>query len=165
MTNWNEIAKQIEIAISELALSASRPHGLPEWTEAIKDTARKIGIREHYEVAPDPQKYNQQWLYDLVWYKESEIGTTSVPLVLESEWSMDFYQVRIDFEKLLVAKSQLKIMIFQQHVAEMTDWFQKLTKCVEAFSPIMDDEIYLLLCYNLTSDRFIAHYIKPKRAP
>jgi hypothetical protein len=71
---------------------------------------------------------NVEWLYDLHWYNENEgsrYQITSLPLVLECEWDWkrkndetedDYGAVKYDFQKLLVANADLKVMIFKKRI-------------------------------------------------
>jgi len=54
----------------------------------------------------------------MVWYRNEEPGhLREIGMVLESEWNQDLYEIRYDFEKLLVAKSPIKVMIFRTTAA------------------------------------------------
>ena len=56
---------------------------------------------------------NGEWLYDVVWYKLDDEGDLSdVLLVAESEWG-NADAIKADFEKLLVARSKYRVMVFQ----------------------------------------------------
>ena len=50
----------------------------------------------------------------MVWCKQENGHLIKVPLVLKSEWSCIKRDIFDDFEKLLVARTQLRVMIFYQ---------------------------------------------------
>lgn len=110
--------------------------GLPRGRE-YKVMSNKISpyLKQGYtgpkESAIFPSRYRAQfkkveWLYDLHWYEENEdmpYQQTSFPLVVECEWGYrrpgckyeDSYgAVKWDFQKLLVANSDLRLMIFKK---------------------------------------------------
>lgn len=66
---------------------------------------------------------NREWLYDLLWYEEKNgYLPTDFPLIVESEWQKkrkedrngDRYSaIKYDFQKLLLANTGLRLMIFK----------------------------------------------------
>ena len=79
-----------------------------------------------------------EWLYDLHWFEEkkkSHYQQTSLPLVVECEWdwlrkkdkSGDKYSaIKWDFQKLLVANADLRVLIFQLRDKDGQDLNKKL---------------------------------------
>ena len=60
-----------------------------------------------------PPQWYPGWLYDLVWLKYDENKSLiDAPLVMESEWDGK-NDVKDDFQKLLLARSKYRVMIFQ----------------------------------------------------
>lgn len=54
-----------------------------------------------------------EWLYDILWWDENDQGyAINIPLVAESEWG-DTVRVKEDFQKLLLARSKYRVMIFE----------------------------------------------------
>lgn len=106
----------------------------PEWTSAIKGILAKLGHQEGCKVATSPagirggrdfaqlcqavqghKPDHTEWLYDILWYQDypDNLGyLLDVLLVAESEWSSKDY-VKDDFQKLLLARSKYRIMIYQ----------------------------------------------------
>ena len=84
-----------------------------------------------------------------MWFKNNEKGRlTSIPLVLESEWKRDLGNINYDFEKLLLANSEHKIMICQAkyNISELRQYFYEavedygaLKKGERFFIAILDD--------------------------
>lgn len=89
------------------------------WTAAVKDTLSEIAkaLSPRYE-AIYTTKGVSEFLVDLVWWDRQ--GGEGAVLALECEWYYERYgnpakyvqEVGVDFEKLLVFKAPLKIMIF-----------------------------------------------------
>lgn len=91
-----------------------------------------------------------EWLYDIIWYKPDQTKNHTIannnfeftdmidiPLVVECEWK-DAVEVHKDFEKLLIAKSKYRVMIFQAlqiDISPQIDWcIQQINKSVQTQS-------------------------------
>jgi len=126
-------------------LSFSKPK--KEWTKAIllaigtlgkKHGCHVCGLREHFEPA---------FLYDLSWYiNDAEYRLLDMPLVLESEWSDRYSYIKFDFEKLLIAKSKFKIMVFKASGNKVAEYFNNFEQGIRAYQGGSLGEIYLLAC-------------------
>lgn len=127
----------------------------PQRTTLIKDTLtllgdRKLKGKESYKVyshglsldlrQSHGGKYkNNEWLYDLHWYTEVEepFLPTGLPLVVECEWNprkrgvrkIPYSGIKYDFQKLLIANSELRLMIFiiekEKDIVELDKYFDK----------------------------------------
>jgi len=87
-----------------------------------------------------------EWLYDLTWLNYSGKRLTDVELVLESEWTPS--GVDEDFQKLMLARSELRVMIFQKKNRESAlekigDLKQQVTK----FTKSGFGDRYLFSCW------------------
>ena len=103
----------------------------PGWTGLVKTAFIQLAAEQGYRVCTSLSEETKQsveiqkldcvewgeWLYDLVWYayeKEEETGverTTSVPLVMECEWNISLKDIALDFDKLLVANADLRVLV------------------------------------------------------
>jgi hypothetical protein len=94
-----------------------------KWTNAIKNAVGDVGQRHQYVVYASECKFrrNGEWMFDLTWSKESRKNGYKfrLPLVLESEW--DPKDIRWDFSKLLVARADLRVMVFWGHTKEKAE--------------------------------------------
>jgi len=117
--------------------------GRTEWTWLIKKAFIELGMKHSYKVCTartaeqcEELTYGNitcvewgEWLYDLVWYTESqgevhgEKLTISVPLVMECEWGVGIPNMALDFNKLLVANADLRVMVCGAYDKETTDNF------------------------------------------
>lgn len=153
--NTQQIEEQIVSAIKDIPRQF--PHGArnPEWTKAIKLAIGELGQKLDYEVCGLKPPFLEGWLYDLCWYSEARDGKLlDVPLVLESEWLTKYEKIKYDFEKLLIAKSKFKIMVFQASGQTIADYYEKLEQGIHAYQGGSSGEIYLLACYNEDNDEF-----------
>ena len=95
--------------------------GDANWTYEIKKRLGELGLSKGYDVCASGFRdyFEAEWLYDLVWYieegKDDNRRLIDIPLVVESEWNMRPDYIRYDFEKLLAANAELKLMICYVH--------------------------------------------------
>jgi hypothetical protein len=126
------------------------------WTRRIKEDIGQLGKNHNFDVCTSgcEGKFEGEWLYDLIWYKNNNNNRLeTVPLVLESEWSMDDFQIRFDFEKLLVANSPLKVMIFQNCDDTSEKVFQALREGIDEYIHGANCT-YILACYQWKHKKF-----------
>lgn len=131
--------------------------GSAEWTTQLKEDLGVLGEKHGWTVctAGFKGRFESGWLYDLIWYKEEEGHLSEVYLVLESEWGWSRAHIKYDFEKLLLAKSTLKVMIFQGNNRRVNPHFEFLEQGILAFTKLQSaDEIYLLIAYNDDTGEF-----------
>ncbi len=104
------------------------------------------GLSRHLRPKDGGQFKKREWLYDLHWYEEDETDDylpTSLPLVVECEWEAKrkddnivlFNGIKYDFQKLLVANADLRLMVFrirkrdkENDLAELNKYFDKAIK-------------------------------------
>lgn len=127
----------------------------PQRTTLIKDTLSVLGDKKlkgkptfkvyshglsHHLRQINGGKYkNTEWLYDLHWYTEANEPylPTGLPLVVECEWNpkrkgdrkIPYSGIKYDFQKLLVANADLRMMIFiikqDNDILELDIYFDK----------------------------------------
>jgi hypothetical protein len=93
---YKELAKEIENAIREITPQTVSDTKNSTWTRCIKEIIGGIGKNKGFNVCASgfEGKFEPEWLYDLIWYKNnSEVRLETVPLVLESEWAYDYYDI------------------------------------------------------------------------
>lgn len=111
-----------------------------------------------------------EWLYDLHWYQEIEptcYRMTRLPLVVESEWDWIrdaerekkttigegtpdvFGEIKWDFQKLLVANADLRLMIFQERIEmssdELDDYFDET---IDGYKHLEDGSKFLFIAFD-----------------
>jgi hypothetical protein len=125
------------------------------WTEAINKTMYEVAkrINKNYLVASklNSLRDNPEWLYDLVWYSDNKFGIDKIHLILESEWKTPkrhrqeeydyFYDLKYDFEKLIMGRSEHRVFIFEGDTKEeIESIFDKLIAIIKASKiPLIDD--------------------------
>lgn len=117
MRRSDQFVRLIQHRLDTLNIKADAP--TKEWTAAVKtrfcDTGRLFGYwvgARADEVAAN-KRDGGEWLYDVVWldYDEDDF-LTSVPLVAECEWDPRREWIDDDFQKLLLARADSRIMVF-----------------------------------------------------
>ena len=120
------------------------------WTHTLLLNLVELGVSNEYGVCPWPESMKGSWLYDLIWYVEEAEGECplrirDVILALESEWSLYLCDIRYDFQKLVQAKSRIKVMLCRMLAdGEM----EELKKDIETFARKDESETYLLVFCN-----------------
>ena len=75
-------------------------------------------------------------------------------MVAESEWSVEPANIKFDFEKLLVARSPLKLMVFQDCSGNTPQLWSLLETGIRSFRAAPAEERYILACYQNEKDAF-----------
>jgi hypothetical protein len=151
---------KIENAIKEcldsfLESRISRSKSNKVWTKAIKKRLGKLGLSK-FNSSPctsvKEKDFEGAWLYDLVWYisKSSRDNTIkNIPLIVEIEWDMKFNGIRYDFDKLIIGRAELRVLIYQAKNKETIDKFNnELIKRIKSFKYSMKGDRYLFIAFN-----------------
>jgi hypothetical protein len=87
--------------------------GNREWTRLTFECLQNIGRRHGYESRyKGARSAGAEWMWDLVWLERDRSGCLArMRLAVESEWTPR--GVLNDFEKLLAADADLRLVIFQ----------------------------------------------------
>ncbi len=129
--------------------------GDTEWTALLKSEMTKIAHRHEYLVCPKLDESNTEWLYDLVWFRnDSNRFLREVALVLESEWARDADEIHYDFEKLLLAKAPIKVMVFQNCRDNLPELWRQLKDGIRIFEQKSNDETYILAAFKEKEHEF-----------
>lgn len=134
MSTPDELERML-IAEAERTVMRSREQHWsdPEWTRQLISSFGVLGCQNGYFVCGRGcNNYGGgEWLYDLVWLQREDGQRNQirdVPLILESEWHLNFDWILEDFQKLLVGRARHHVMIFQQvGDQKVREVYQKLT--------------------------------------
>lgn len=128
----------------------------PEKNRAIKAMLAKEGERLGFQVLPSGKR--GEWLYDVVWRRlDGNRNIIGMPLAVEIEVSDSrLGGIRYDFNKLLQAQADHKLMVFQVKTPdEVQQAFQRLAQSIRAF-PHAHACHYLLCGWSTQQNAF--HY-------
>ena len=141
------------------------------WTRRIKSSLCDVGYRLGYYVCANkvdfvyanPRKniaHHGEWLYDVTWIKfqdnyengnpDPNSKLKKIPFAAECEWKDDKH-VKEDFEKLLQARTGIRLMICDSSIMnsapEVAGWLANL---VGAFNDSQPNDVNLLATWELT---------------
>ena len=139
----------IQAALQLIPARAAAGHWATDamWTVAVKEALVSVGRSFGWLTAASGCNADQgEWLYDVVWYQSDHANHLSdVPLVAESEWGRGG-AVKDDFEKLLVARSKYRVMVFQADSEdEVRELFGKMRIWVAKFHCTRPGDRFLLV--------------------
>lgn len=146
-----KIRKGLEEAFEILQQKAK---GNGDWTRgvlnAMKRLAEKLSDDLGKGIQVCPNKMSPmgagEWLLDLIWYRMTDDGEhlREIVLAMESEWSHYTWDVKYDFEKLLVVKSPIKILIAEDYHGDV---MQMVEKELRTYKDGSDEETYMIALY------------------
>lgn len=127
------------------------------WTLRIKERIGNLGLQKGFDVAASgfKDKFEGEWLFDMVWYEEDEDKRLArLPLAMESEWSKNYGAIKYDFEKLLVARAECKLMICQCNPDDTELLFSLLQEAVSAFKGSKGERYLIAILDSSTEQAF-----------
>lgn len=133
------------------------------WTMHLFGQLREVGILQGFEVRPHQGTQRASgWLYDLVWLRRNaDDSLAEAFLVAESEWDPVKAKIIEDFEKLLLARAEVRIMIFNRRKhSQVLDMFSDMDHRIRAFSVMQPGDHYFLAGLAWDSGMFEFHEIR-----
>ena len=171
MKQYDKIETQIkeilEAMLNDAAMpKLSKPKSQPKWTREIKSRICTLGEKEKCGVCASGTKKKghwEEWLYDVTWFKNNNWFKNNkkneyiayFPLVLECEWG-DEKEISYDFEKLLLARTRHRVMIFQNTTkkSDVKEILKKLKKEAHKFKDSQKGDRYFFAGYDNNTDSF-----------
>ena len=129
-----------------------------EWTIAVKkaliDVAYEHKLKVCSRIPEDDYKGNEipEWMYDLIIYTRLDDVFNEVHLVCESEWNLNIKEIIYDFEKLLFARSKVRLIVFQVYEEKYLEYKNTLINIIEKSGSCLKGDIYLFAIFHLNSD-------------
>ncbi|MFQ5456352.1 MAG: hypothetical protein ACE5EA_09150 [Nitrospirota bacterium] len=158
--------------LDEIAVDLQDEESCEKWTSEVKSRIVTLGEKQGYWVYTDSKVMMKlpnggknrdvdvgEWLYDLVWLEYEEDVLINTHLLLESEWDTTQKEIDDDFEKLLLGKSELKVMIFSAE--NRTDFLQKINRMkmkIQGFKHTQSGEKYLFSGWVYETNHFSHEY-------
>lgn len=158
-----DLESRIECALDGLCADPDeRSWKNPGWTRQVKCALIRLAHGEgHRAYASEVEGADgPEWLYDLTWlnYSREERVLKRAVVVLESEWSRDEKQVVWDFHKLLLARVDLRVMVFQARNDEScSKVITRLVGLVARHEQSQPGDRYLLSGWRRDSRSFCHH--------
>jgi hypothetical protein len=157
-----ELVAEITKSFDSLPLQLERGRSDLDWTTLLKESIGNLGEKHQWSICASGFEghFECEWLYDLIWYREGLDGhLAEVYLVLESEWGKTQSDIKFDFEKLLLAKATLKVMVFQGSEQDIPGLLTFLERGVQAFQKSAAGETYILFAFNIDAHKFVVRQI------
>ena len=168
MPEKDKIMRAISEVFKSLTINPWWGNGMA--TKTVKTKLCEIGQdRFCYDVCLSGlQRANYpEWLYDITWLKYTNGFLIDTPLVAECEWGK-FGEIKDDFQKLLLARASVRLMIFggwdKCGTKTKLEW---MANQIRMFEPRCDQDAWLLVaCEGSTSDgwSFRSFTIRDNRA-
>lgn len=152
------LAVRIEVFLTDLPGQLPPGHSNTKWTTRIKSGIGQIGLEAGLLATASgyPTPKDREWLYDLIWFQNSpEKHLERLVMALESEWSRDPDEILYDFEKLLVARAPLKVMIFQDNGENLDALWQMFEKSMQTYAHHDPTELYVWAAFQETRYAFM----------
>jgi hypothetical protein len=146
-----KIIEEIKEGLEHFADTQRGPRSV--WTSGVKSFLDGVASKNMLECTyTENQKDRQEWLYDFIMYevKDDVCGKkgwkifNQVYLCAESEWNTDLDAIQIDFDKLLVARSPIKLMVYCATKKDDNEKRQWLERIVDESDMSCPDETYIL---------------------
>ena len=170
MTNeFNQIEKKLINVINNFLKDADEQNliGNRVWTNGLKVRIGELGIKEGFEVATGGFRdvFEREWLYDIVWYlTDDQKRLVRIPLIVESEWDINYQGIKYDFEKLLVGNAEHRLMICQSKFENVEGLFAKFKEAINVFEENYGDRFLIAILDSQTESEFYYKtYTKPNK--
>ncbi|MBN8567519.1 MAG: hypothetical protein J0M25_12395 [Flavobacteriales bacterium] len=150
-SQFNTIEKDIFTEIDKLIKKAyaEKWGGNKMWTQKIKETLSEMVEKYKYISSSSIKDGGREWLYDLIWFKNDEEGYFSeLVLCMESEWYMDWNQIKYDFDKLLISNATHKLMICQAYEDKMDEILDNFQQSINRYQLGNKNERFMISIYN-----------------
>jgi len=142
-TNFDEVEKEIDNEFHKLDKTPTGM-GSPWWTKEVKNAVGRIAEQRGYSVYASGM--GGEWLYDLICLEYEDEYLKGIPLVLESEWSRD--SVDADFQKLVVARADHRIMVLEVSDKKKKEVIERLLQHVQKCRHSTIGDRYLFACWS-----------------
>lgn len=138
-------------------MKAERNSSPAAWTREIKDRLCRLGQSQGFKVgtsgcisaSPDWG----EWLYDMTWFEVHEDRIVRLPMILESEWI--FGGVEDDFYKLVQARADLRVLIFENKYSRIASKLEELKSRLSDFRQAEAGDRYLFAANNWDQTGFV----------
>lgn len=145
------------VALNEVVSSVAYEYGISSWA---------LGLNKFEDAGRDDAHISgHEWLYDMVCYRydNEHYAINETVLVMESEWkgkrcaskghdgNDPYGEVKYDFQKLLLANADVKLMVFRYHKEKygagdsIKQYFQRR---IDSYRQGRVSDLYLFACYS-----------------
>ena len=145
-------AETLERRLNDLAKERSRidDGGDGEWTKRVKQLLVQLAGNKYETYASGvPEATDGEWMCDVVWWHSGKDELLHrIPLVAECEWPKKEQDVWDDFQKLLIIRADVRVMIFSANSRpEASKLVEELKQQIECFDSSQEGDTYLFASY------------------
>ena len=166
-----DASPRVQEALKEVAdRLRGKGAGHREWTREVKLALCAAGNSMRYSTRSDAAcaTHGHQWLFDVCWLQyeggDPDKSVRHVALAAESEWSPRDWEVQDDFQKLMISRAELRVMVFSvvdEVACEAT--ISYLTQIATRFRMSERDRyLFAGYCFNTAAFRFKDVTISPQ---
>lgn len=136
----SELVEELRLGLCRIPANGVAYPSDTDYTTFVRNTLAEMASKRWVHAYPNQTNGNREYLWDVSWWVETE-SLLKLVLAVESEWGRRG-QVKYDFEKLLVAKSLLKLLItdskgkLAKRKGEIEGWLRRYADHVK-------DELYI----------------------
>lgn len=148
MSRTLEIVNAVRLGLDSLDIAAAESDKI--WTETVKTKLCRIGkgfkfcVGANKGEVPETDRDYGEWLYDVTWLEYDGNFVTDAPLVAECEWG-GLTDIDDDFQKLLLTRAEVRVMIFNGHQKPCTPEIVKhLARQASEFKRSGEEDAWLL---------------------
>jgi hypothetical protein len=148
-SDWPQnVADKVETALNAVAVEL-RGKGATNkpWTAAIKKQLEDGKPSDCEACATGYGYHSAEFLYDLIWIRRDNGTIRDVIMVLECEWGIG--QEIYDFQKLLLARANLRVMVFQGNSAQREQLIPQMKNQIDRFEKTQLGDLYLFACWDM----------------
>lgn len=150
--HFDRIEKAIIEALDKIIAEnrVNRIGNRDNWTKKIKEALCNLGEAHEFDAWTNgfKERYEGEFLYDIVWSQSSGAWTEYVPLVVESEWDRNFHAIDKDFQKLLFANSEHKLMICEPKSNEVEKCKAHFSQSIAAYKQLKSGDRFLIAIFQ-----------------
>jgi len=160
------LVKELKDALDRVPPKLPKEWRREPWTRAVKEELCRWGLEQGFYVYahsveerfrqtwPKDKRPRYEWLFDVTCLAYTDDDYLErVPLVAECEWGCE-EEIHDDFEKLLVARAEVRVMVFDGKEIPGADKFAEFKAYIRRFAPTGPDDLYLLAAYREDSNQF-----------
>lgn len=159
----DDVEERIKVELNRFRdLVPDNGFGKPEWTAGVKNALRVVGHHFSYNVNTTieegllPQqlreKYRRpeygEWIYDLSIQEVKDNESWRNVVIAECEWD-GWEDIKEDFEKLVVGRAQLRVMVYDSSYATANDFIGWINRHQDNRL----EDTYLLVAYEGSAEK------------
>ena len=138
-----EAARRMGLSPHEIPRTQRQRDLCTEWTAAVKHVLSMCGKRSGYHIHCSGKEPSHELMLDVLWCFGNS-ARDGIALACESEWNYE-EEVSKDFQKLLVVKAPLKLLIYTGRESMAEPILARVKQEIELYPHHVDEEEYIFV--------------------